>query len=251
MIRSKDYLKSKFEDGDIPTGADYSDFIDSCYNDDSGTTNMNISLPTVNFFVREYISGEKSRTSGELYSYWSQSDLAFLDYNPKLWLFRYKNNRKDFDGGITIKHKKDVHTPHLNGVNYPNSSFYSGSFFSDVPEINATGVHTEFDIPIVANETFKVDIDPYDWFYMYSAKDSYKLNDSLPLTSPEHYLRVMGRPKGNHSFLFRLAITIDNPNGEQQRIIGPMSDIIALRIQNGYFEYQRRFSDLSTKRFNM
>jgi len=250
LIRNKEYLKLKYETGDIPTEDDYSDLIDSCYNDtQSGVTVVNI--PEVNFFVKEYVDGIKPRRSECLFSYWSQSNMDFLDYNPKLWLYRYKNNKKKFEDGEIIKHKKDVHTPHLNGINYPNSNFYSGTFFSSVPEISSTGVHTEFDISLSGNSSFEVPIDPYDWFYMNSNSDAYKLNDSLPLINVGYYLKVMGRPKGDLSFLFRLAITIDDPNGGQQRIVGPISDIIALRLVNNHFVYQRRFSDLSKRRFDM
>jgi len=255
VIRDKDYIKSKFETGDIPTQEDYSDFIDSCYNLSgvtSGETVTSVIIPETNFLVKEYIEGGvKPRRSEKLMSYWTQNDLSFLEYNPKVWLYRYKNNKKKLENSDIVKHKKVIHTPHLNGINYPNSSFYSGSFFSPVKEINDVGVHTEFDIGLSGNTPFDVSVDPYDWVYMNRNSGGYKLNDSLPLTDIDYYLKVMGRPKGDISFLFRLAITIDDPNGGQQRLVGPMSGIIALRLVNGHFIYQRRFSDISKRRFNM
>jgi hypothetical protein len=249
MIRSKEYIKSKFETGDIPTQDDYSDFIDSCYNE-GGISGVTFDIPEVNLYTKEYISGSKPRRSERLIAYWTQADKRFLQYDPKLWLYRYKNNKKKLESSDIIKHKKEVHTPHLNGVNYPSSKYYSGSFFSVVSDISSTGVHTEFDISIVENSGFTVDIDPYDWFYMIGASP-YKLNDALPLTNPGYYLKVMGRPKNNLSFLFRLAITIEDPYGGEQRIVGPMSDVIALRLEQEHFVYRRRLSSLSNKRFVM
>jgi hypothetical protein len=226
MIRGTEYLKEKFETGDIPTENDYADLIDSCYNGDAS----GIVIPDLNYLVKEYIvGGVRTRRNEKLMIQWFGEDLTFLDYNPKIWLYRYKNNKKKLPSGAIIKHKDIVHTPHLNGVNYPNSSFYAGKFNSPVVDINKTGVHTEFEIGLSGNTPFEVTIDPYDWFYMLnSSGDAYKLTDEF-IIKTGYRLKVMSRPKGDASFLFRLAITIDNPNGDQQRIVGPITDIIALR----------------------
>jgi hypothetical protein len=41
---------------------------------------------------------------------WFGEDLTFLDYNPKIWLYRYKNNRKKLPSGAVIKHHWDLYT---------------------------------------------------------------------------------------------------------------------------------------------
>jgi len=79
---------------------------------------------------------------------------------------------------------------------------------------------------------------------------AYKLSDDQSLTPPSgYYLKVMGRD--NLSFPFRLCVCIDDPRGFEQKIVGPLSDIMFLRIKNNNFVFMRNSSDLSRKRFDM
>jgi hypothetical protein len=218
-------------------------------------TSSDINIPNLNLYSMYY--DNTVRRSENLMGYWSADNKNFLNYNPEIWLFRYKNNTKkvELNGSRTkINHKKYIHTPHLNGSKYPNSSYYGGGINSFVSEIQNTGVHTEFLLDDISgttsNHRFKIPIDPYDWFYMFDYFNSYKLNDSLPLENSGFYIKVLGRKK-NISFPFKLSIVIDDPSGGQQKIIGPLSDKIFLRLEHQKFIYRMNEREMSSKRYNM
>jgi hypothetical protein len=217
------------------------------------TTNNNlVIIPELILFTKSYYTGSTTRQSQKLFGYWSNDNLSFLDYNPKIWLFRYKNYKKeiDTDNQIFVSHKKYTHAPHLNGVGYEGKKYYNGSIICPATGITSLGVHTEFNINVNNNTPFQIDIDPYDWFYMKNKVSAYKLSDDQSLTPPSgYYLKVMGRD--NLSFPFRLCVCIDDPRGFEQKIVGPLSDIMFLRIKNNNFVFMRNSSDLSRKRFDM
>jgi hypothetical protein len=206
-------------------------------------------IPELNIFAKNVYTGSTTRRSERLFGYWASYDLNFLKYNPKIWLFRYKNYKKEVADDFYVSHKKYTHAPHLNGVNYENKRYYGGSIYCLATGITSTGVHSEFVLNTNVNTQFEIPIDPYDWFYM-KGSPSYKLSDELSLSAIGYEMRVLGRPKDNLSFPFRLAVVIDDPRGGEQKLVGGMSDIIFLRVQNNKFVFRRNSSDLSIKRFN-
>jgi len=227
MKRCINYLKSKFETGDIPTQDDFSDLIDSTFN--SGSTD--ISIPILNITSKGY-NQLPLRRRDKLMAYWSSVDLSFLNYDPEVWLYRFSRRNKKLDTpGEKLKHNKYVHTPHKNGIKYPGSNFYAGQFICNVQEIRDSGVTTEFYLYPSGNTLFEIPLDPYDWCY----NGNTKLTDSNSINN----VRFFGRGKTTQSFPFKMAITINDPNGGQQRIVGPMSETIYLVISHSRFLYRR------------
>lgn len=265
MIRPKDYLKSRYETGDIPTQEDFSDLIDSCYgNVDSQSSGNTVSIPTLQLFSKTYYNSNISSTSrsqSDLISFWSSPDTSFLDHNPEIWLFRYRNRSKQVDPQLLyyINHKKYAHTPHLNGIKYPNSNLYSGSIDSIVPEIKANGVKTEWPLKDIGgmsgNTQIIVPLDPYDWFYKINETtgEGVLVNDSMSITGGGYYMKILGRkgkPGKIMSFPFKLAIVIDDPLVPSRKVIGPLSNRIYLRYIPDRFIYEFGEINLSKARYN-
>jgi len=256
MIRSIDYLKTKYETGDIPTQEDFYDLLDSCY----GVGNGGIQIPKLTLFSKNYFKSNISitnRSSSQLIGRWSSNNTEFLNYNPEIWLFRYKNRNKIVDEAneMFINHKKYVHTPHLNGIKYPNSNYYSGKIDSVVTEIKNNGVNTEWEFlnisgSTINNNSFVIPINIYDWFYVQTI-NGYELCDDNTVIGGTTKIKVLGRKK-TISFPFKLAIAIDNPNGSNQKIIGNLSDRLYLRYipSQNRFIYERGEINMSKIRYN-
>ena len=87
---------------------------------------------------------------------WQSNDMNFMLHSPEIWLFRYKKGtaKSDLDGMKLLETKKMVHPPHLNGIKYPGSNFYTGTavnYFKKPYE-------TEFSFNATADKFFEVPI---------------------------------------------------------------------------------------------
>jgi len=254
MIRSIEYLKTKYETGDVPSQNDFYDLLDSCY----GVNNGGIVIPKLKTFSKTYFQSNIStseRRKSQLIGTWSSNNTEFLKYNPEIWLFRYKNRNKliNDNNRTYINHKKYTHPPHLNGIKYPHSKYYSGKILSVVQEINNNGINSEWEMSNISGSTinnnpFIIPINIYDWFYI-KTTTGYELCTDSTIIDNDHQLKVLGR-YNTLSFPFKLAIVIDNPNGGQQKIIGDLSDRIYLRYIPDRFIFENTEINLSKKRFN-
>jgi len=256
MIRSIEYLRTKYETGDVPTQEDFYDLLDSCY----GNGGNNIYIPKLTLFTKNYYQSNISmsnRSATQLIGRWSSNNKEFLKYNPEIWLFRYKNRNKIIDetNEMYINHKKYVHTPHLNGTKYPHSNYYGGKIDSVVPELKNNGVNTEWEFSNISgstlnNNSFIIPINIYDWFYV-QTQNGYELLNDTTVIGGTTKLKVLGRKK-TISFPFKLAIVIDDPMGGNQKIIGNLSDRLYLRYipNQDRFIYERSEINMSKIRYN-
>ena len=137
----------------------------------------------------------------------------------------------------THKTNKWKHEPHLNGTNYPGSSFFGGAINCPIEAIATSGRHTEFTLPSGTKNFGKVvvGLDPYEYIY---AKDfdgtQLQLSETFDFSGENiESIEAFGRPPKNASIGFRLAIAVTNPlrplGTEPLRICGPLSDEFWLR----------------------
>lgn len=229
LERLSDVTISGVSNGDILT------YYGSGWINSGSTRLININIPKVKIDTGYYTSGETTyQVRDSIRVYWDSPDIMFLNYNPQIWLFRRKTYRREIElNSVKMRHKKWVHEPHLNGINYPNSKYYAGSTSCPVDEIETTGRHTEFDLTtIISGEKMSLSqFDPYEWIYAKSGSTWIKMTDDTNVSSLT--IRVSGRPKNCKSFPFRLAIVIDNPdpNADNPKIIGDLSDVIYMRYK--------------------
>lgn len=130
------------------------------------------------------------------------------------------------------QHKKWTHEPHLNGVKFEGSNFWSGSTQSPVDEIADTGRHTEFTCPLVSEQKLKIEIDPFEYYFGYTDDGVRHKIDENSTWSDFNAIVTSGR-RGSLNIPFRFAIVIDNPDteGKDPKMIGPLSDIIHMHVR--------------------
>lgn len=161
--------------------------------------------------------------------YWDDSDLEFLNHNPEIWIFRMNNKavrvRKNFFGINTkafFNKKGWKHPSHNNGSKFPNSKFWGGK--QDYPG-GFVIRHTEF--PIIPKSTWsQIAINFLEWFSLPNSGGIWS-----GLTSVPTIYKPMGRRDRSTFIRFRFAIVCDNITAEQGKIIGPMSDIMAVKAK--------------------
>jgi hypothetical protein len=168
--------------------------------------------------------------------WWQSNARKWLDYNPEIWLFRYKRNfrTKEINESTKVrkKNKKWAHPPHLNGVKFPNSNFFTGKAGPVPPSLNGAGYHTEWEL----TNTIPLDkkVIPINLFeFVYGVDDSSNfiaLTDSTFFNLDPSKIRFSTKSKSHSkSLAFRFAIVIDNPNEENcSKLIGQLSDPIYL-----------------------
>jgi|688.fasta_scaffold57595_5 hypothetical protein len=188
---------------------------------------------------------------------------AYLDYNPKIYLFVKKNgkNRKvrdiNDDSQKKYYHGGWKHTTHMQGINFPNGNFYSGTTLCPT--------HSEF--PLTITEPYErqllTDFNPGE-FYICSL-----ISDSLPAPFnntvlwdqlAKYYVRGRKRDSPNRSVYFRFAIGIENPdpNSKYPIIFGPLTasiqcKIVKFRLTIGgpsYVSYAINHDPTNIKHFN-
>jgi hypothetical protein len=129
--------------------------------------------------------------------------------------------------------KRWAHEPHLNGIKYPGSNFYTGRTSSEVLELAETGRHTEFPLTVEGpREKMIVPLNQYEYFHAKSISQNRRilLSDEVDLSDCTD-LKCAG--KQNLSTSFRLAIVIDNPDtsSKVKKIIGDLSDEFWIRTK--------------------
>lgn len=199
---------------------------------ESGTGDSSIFIPQLKldtgYYTDENITVVKT---DKIRCYWESADKNFLNYNPEIWVFRRKNyKRREKEFGWRMRHKKWTHEPHLNGIKFPSSNYYSGSINCVIDEIRTVGRHTEFSLTTTkSGEKMTIPLDPYDYIYGLTSEGYVKLSDSTDYSKLDN-IKITGR-RDSKSLPLRFAIAIDNPNTEDDnpKIIGPMSDIIYMR----------------------
>ena len=129
---------------------------------------------------------------------------------------------------VNIKHKKWTHEPHLNGVKYPVSKYFSGAMQSEECPIASVGRHTEFPLTALKNnDKMVIPLDPFEYYF--------GDNHSGPLAViDEHFDYETYDPVilGRDGLLitFRFAIVVDNPDSEADcpKLIGQLSDPVTM-----------------------
>lgn len=178
-------------------------------------------------------------------------------YNPRIFLFVKRNGRtrkvKDINGNKQTKyyHGGWRHITHMQGINFPNSNFYSGS--------TSCPTHSEWPLTIT---------DPYDKQELttFNAGEFYIYDDVLG--SPASFgtiiwsilnldkFRVRGRraDEPTKSVYFRFAIGIDNPDTTSNYpiVFGSLSVPIQCKIvkRNSAINYTLMLQPNGIKHFN-
>ena len=165
---------------------------------------------------------------GKLFASWETDNVEFLNYNPEIWLFVHRKNRRKFSNGDVLYKRKFAHPPHLNGIKYPASSWYSG-----VGE-NRFGIpyHSEFDCPVISGNSLEIPINVYEWLYYDDGSgNSVQIDAETALTNRDY--RFSGQKEGTLFATMKLAIVIDNPDDtiNNPKIIGGYSKPFALHIR--------------------
>jgi hypothetical protein len=117
-----------------------------------------------------------------------------------------------------VRKKKWAHEPHLNGIKFLGSKFYSGV---------AANRNTEWEL--TAKEREKQDI-PFDLFSYFKGvlggDTDYSVEDIQYVTA----VNKRKRQSRTSNILFRVAIVIDNPdkNADNPKLIGPLSDVFSV-----------------------
>lgn len=172
----------------------------------------------------------------EVYAQWFSQDLAFLDFNPRYFLYRYKKNRKRRVPPSRYLNRF-VHAPHLSldGV-----SFFGGD--QTMPDGTSYGRKTEFTVSPSATQLTLIDFAPMTYFkpISWTTADLPTLPGVLDrdfpiIGDPRKPLKAgrLWRPTGNANAssraVFKLAIAIENPdwtstNKQARYMPGPFSD---------------------------
>ena len=178
-------------------------------------------------------------------------------YNPRIFLFVKRNGRtrkvKDINGNKQTKyyHGGWRHITHMQGINFPNSNFYSGS--TNCP------THSEWPLTIT---------DPYDKQELttFNAGEFYVYDNVLGSPAPFGTIswsilnldkfKVRGRKDDapTKSVYFRFAIGIENPDTTSPYpiIFGPLSAAIQCKIvkMHGLVDYTLNLQPNGIKHFS-
>ena len=183
----------------------------------------------------------------------------YLSYNPKIFLFVKKNGKRKRVRDINnISINKYYfggwhHTTHMQGINFANRNFYSGTTLCDT--------HSEF--PLIITQPYQRQIlnsfNPGE-FYSYRALAN---SAPAPLDStiswselPLYYVRGRKNQDFNRSVYFRFAIGIENPDTTSKYpiIFGPLTASIQCKIVksglDNFISYALNHDPTNIKHFN-
>ncbi len=204
-----------------------------------------VEIPKLETKVTSYNPIGSYANSDALRIKWSSASTTFMSYNPKVWLFRPVINRKkvlDGSGNVfKLKRKKKYSHPSSNGgTDYSGSNKYGGNH-TRLNTLSGSFIPnrvTEFDLPS-QNEWSVFNLNPFQWFVKrYRANDFSLMDQYDPLISDD----LDGYDFGTSDFIvyscgekspifrFSLAIVIDDPNNEGQKIIGHYTRLHVLRF---------------------
>ena len=215
----------------------------------SGSTS-NINIPQLKLDAGYYTSNDSDVIyTDNLRCYWESADTNFLNYNPEVWIFRRKTYVREPSGSHwKMRHKKWTHEPHLNGVKFPNSKYYSGSINCPFEQIEIDGRHTEFTLTVTgSSEKMEIPLNPYEYIYGKSGSTYISLSGITDFTGIG--IKVAGRD--SMSLPFRFAIAIDNPDisAINPKIIGELNDIIYLRFGGSGIDIKYFWNEINVKMF--
>lgn len=159
-------------------------------------------------------------------------DQTWLSMNPRVFVFHKKNAKKHRKYNSTIGFSQSKvyyagyhHPTHMNGLNWPNSPFFSG--LGEFP------YHTEFPLIITGPHQRQLlsDFNVREFYFHWSI-DSVKTQpwpENTPATQISR-LKAVGRKIDGYSRsnYFKFAIAIDNPdpNAQCPVLFGELSDAI-------------------------
>jgi hypothetical protein len=168
-----------------------------------------IDIPTPFIKIGEYDFINKHP---KLYAYYLPTGFndEFLKYNPKYFLFMAHTNRWHYKkvNGVNTKirrHSGFYHPTHQNGINFPNSNYYSGQ----------TQIPLDTEYPLIAG-AYKKTLIPFNPYQFTRFKPiAPTMPSPLNLPSNINLWKFQGRKgfltltRGN---LFSIAIGIENPD---------------------------------------
>jgi len=186
----------------------------------------------------------------------------YLSYNPTIFLFVKKNGKakivRDINDDKEAKYYFGGwhHTTHMQGINFPNSNFYSGD----------TVCKTYSEFPLIITQPYerqKLKFFNPGEFYVYKPNGN---SQPAPLDGsvlwndlPEYYVRGRKRDGFTRSVYFRFAIGIENPDTTSKYpiIFGPLTASIQCKIVreknphdgNSYVSYALNHDPTNIKHF--
>lgn len=205
--------------------------------------------------VTQYVSGYTWNQSG-INLYFNTNNLEFLNYNPKYFLYVYKEKIRGSHKGIYIyprKTKDFVHPPNGNNYGSTNNTYtnYGGTIYFDQYSPNFSAFTTEWS---VENNIFKgtslIGFDPLRfykvWNYGTSTWDKgtpfFPLIYYSSITNNDKYVNVYGtkavsstKTNTKLTLYLKFAIVIQDPNNSSRYVVGPFSETIKIFPKKGYF----------------
>lgn len=185
---------------------------------------------------------------------------TYLNYNPKIFLFVKKNGKskkiRDINDNKITKYYFGGwhHTTHMQGINFPNGSFYSGT--------TLCSTHSEFPLTITEpyDKQLLTGFDPGE-FYVYMDNGSGSpapLNGTIQWSDRNRfYARGRQHNDFTKSVYFRFAIGIENPDVTSKFpiIFGPLTasiqcKIVAVGFGAQYVGYAINHDPTIVKHFN-
>jgi len=188
-------------------------------------------IPTPMIKIGKYDSINKHP---ELYAYYLpeiNGGDEFLKHNPKYFLFMAKSNkwhRKKINGVLEKVRRPSgfYHPTHQNGINFPNSAFYSGE--TSIP------LDTEYDMNTGAYNKTLIPLNPYQFTRYANPNPVVPSPSNFP--SLLNYWIIQGKKihpiRYNRSVLFSLAIGIKNPDTSSKNpiLFGKLSEPFRMQL---------------------
>jgi hypothetical protein len=232
---TRQQIINNFKNGNTPDENQYENFINGA---------ISIDIPKPEIKIKQVKLTGNEYCFDNLFVKWAADNIEFLNHNPEIWIFVYRSkSKKLIDNSGHIKKRKWSHCPHLNGINFPSSNFYSGTLGDKtkypVEDLAERGRKTEFALNTTQNEFFEIPFIWGDWFYCekISTGDKSELTISTDLEDADLKLHCFGANNSksiNRKIAVKLAIVIDNYiiGDKNPKIIGPMSDKFYFKIAN-------------------
>jgi hypothetical protein len=204
----------------------------------------NIFIPKPRIFLKRDDFGQD-----DIIVNWLSADKTFLNYNPKIFLYRYSGNNKNYyewddDNIILVRKGKRgfKHPVHMNGVNskYPK---WDGGVSKDRFNNTISPRITEWDLQ-PESQFLNLNLNPLDWMSI--------LNFGVSDKKQISYTRFKGNTRSARAVYFQIAIVIEKENvssGEYPYLVGPSSQTFCFMLNRKGIERtpQDKYDSVSLK----
>lgn len=181
----------------------------------SELTETSIIIPEPNVFLYRNLVDNNQNVAVS----WHCQNKRFLDYDPKVFLFRYSSQNVK---AHPDKPKGFKHPVHQNGTTSTTPAWWSGAS-KDRSGIAMPPRNTEWTLPVNEGTLLELALDYTDWVYQ---------GGGLPASKSS--LRVRGSRRGVKNVHFYVAIAIKLPSNTTSGcpyVFGPRSEAFSLRPQ--------------------